>query len=218
MAVMKSKPNTDFAESLRFAVMEMGLLAEEMLADSIDALQRQDRSLADQVVVRDQQVDALHARLESRCLDALAKRSDNPNRQRVVAATLQFANEIEQIADIAVEIAIVAQQLADDAIYKPLVDIPRLATLARTMLRDVLDALLGRDAELAKQVCRNESDADLAYQQMRTDLRQSLATDPHAIVQATHLLFVVHFLERICDHCAKIAFRTADLESGKRRS
>jgi phosphate uptake regulator len=64
----------------------------------------------------------------------------------------------------------------------------------------------------------SEIDADYAYGQMRQDLRQALASDSHSIVQATHLLFVVHFLERICDHCAKIAQRSANLEFGRRRA
>ncbi|MFY7951175.1 MAG: phosphate signaling complex protein PhoU [Armatimonadaceae bacterium] len=218
MAVMKSKTHPDFGDSLRFAVMEMALLAEAMLGDAIDALQRQDKALAEQVIERDDQVDHLESKLENRCLDAMAKRPDSENRQRLIATTLKLAADIEHIADLAVDIAKVAVNLADEAIYKPLVDVPRLSTLARNMLRDALDAFLNRDPEQARLVCLSEIDADYAYGQMRQDLRQALASDSHSIVQATHLLFVVHFLERICDHCAKIAQRSANLEFGRRRA
>lgn len=217
MAVMKSKTHTDFGDSLRYSVMEIGLIAEAMLGDAIDALQRQDKALAEQVIERDDQVDHLETKLENRCLDAMAKRPDSENRQRLIATTLKLAADIEHIADLAVDIAKVARNLADEAIYKPLVDVPKLSTLARTMLRDALDAFLNRDPEQARLVCLAEDDADRAYAQMRHDLRSTLASDPHSLTQATHLLFVVHFLERICDHGAKIAHRTANLEIGRPR-
>lgn len=218
MAVAKSKSQPEFAESLRYAVMEMGLLAEEMLAQAVDALQRQDVPLARQVIERDDHVDKLDIKLENRCVEAMAKRIESETRLRLIASTPKLGSDIERIADHAVDIARISERMAEQAIYKPLVDIPRLSAIARSMLRVSLDAFLGRDADLARDVIAADDEADRAHAQMRDDLLLVLETDPHSIRQATHLLFVVHTLERICDHCTNIAERTVYIETGRRHT
>ncbi len=56
---------------------------------------------------------------------------------------------------------------------------------------------------------------DNLYRQMRADLRQKMEDDPTHVLAASHLLFVAHYLERICDHCTNIAERVAFMKTGR---
>lgn len=216
MTQAKQKIADDGLNMLRALLLEMGVAAEEMVADAVDALRRQDLALAADVVARDDQVDQLDVAIESLCLRLMARRIDSPSDLRLVGTAMKIVTDIERIADHAVDIAKVAQRLGDEAIYKPLVDIPRLAEIARTMLRESLDAFVGHDLPQVQRVIAADDDADALYGRMRRDLAAILQNDPDSVVQASYLLFVAHYLERICDHCTNIAERVAFLETGKR--
>ncbi|MFM7321810.1 MAG: phosphate signaling complex protein PhoU [Armatimonadota bacterium] len=217
MSVVKLKRSESGAKNLDELLFEMGIAAEEMLADAVDALRRQDRELAEAVVRRDDDVDRLEDRIEEVCLKSMARRIEDASQLRLVGAAMKIATDIERIADHAVDIARIATRLADEAIYKPLVDIPKLAGVARSMVRESLDAFVGRDMERVRAVVAADDEADRLYGRMRIDLGEILQTDPASTVVASYLLFVAHYLERVCDHCTNIAERVAFLETGTRR-
>jgi len=217
MSVVKLKRNEAGARTIEEMLFEMGIVAEEMLVDAVDALRRQDRDLAEAVVRRDDDVDRYEDRIEEACLKSMARRIDNAAELRLVGAAMKIATDIERIADHAVDIARIASRLADEAIYKPLVDVPRLAGVARGMVRESLDAFVGRDMERVRAVIASDDEADRLYGRMRVDLGNILQSDPDSTVVASYLLFVAHYLERVCDHCTNIVERVAFLETGTRR-
>ncbi len=217
MSVVKLKRSDNGPHSLDELLFEMGIAAEEMLADAVDALRRQDRELAESVIRRDDDVDRYEDRIEEACLRSMARRIEDTAQLRLVGAAMKIATDIERIADHAVDIARIATRLADEAIYKPLVDIPKLANVARSMVRESLDAFVGRDLDRVRAVVAADDEADRLYGRMRVDLGDILQSDPDATVVASYLLFVAHYLERVCDHCTNIAERVAFLETGARR-
>ena len=201
---------------LRGMLLEMGVTTEEMVGDAIQALSRQDLTLAADVVQRDDAVDLLDVAIETLCLRLMARRITSPTDVRLIGAANKIVTDIERIADHAVDIAKIAQRMGSEAIYKPLVDIPRLGKLACSMLRNALEAFVGHDLPQVQRVIAADDEADALYSQMRRDLGAILQNDPNSVVQASNLLFVAHYLERICDHCTNIAERVAFLETGQR--
>lgn len=212
----KQQLTDDELNQLRGMLLEMGIATEEMVGDAITALARQDLSLAAEVIARDDAVDQLDVAIETLCLRLMAKRISLPADLRLVGTALKIVTDIERIADHAVDIAKIAQRMGGEAIYKPLVDIPRLGQLAQTMLHDALDAFVGHDLPQVERVIATDDEADALYSRMRLDLAATLQSDPNSVVQASYLLFVAHYLERICDHCTNIAERVAFLETGQR--
>jgi phosphate transport system protein len=129
---------------------------------------------------------------------------------------LKVVTDIERIGDHAVDIGRVAQRMSREALYKPLVDIPRMGDLARGMLHDALTAFVYHDIVLVEAVIAADDQIDALYARMRLDLQNIMQHDATAVIQASHLLFVGHYLERICDHCTNIAERIVYLETGRR--
>jgi phosphate transport system protein len=208
--VAKSKqPFEEDLKELRRTLLEMGVAAEEMVGDAVSALVRQNQELADAVIARDALVDRLERDIEANCLRLLASKSASGSDLRHITSVLRVAIDLERIADHAVDISQAAKRLHDEAIYKPLVDIPRLAEVAQTMLRTTLDAFVRRDRKQAPDLIAADDQADALYKHMRLELQSILGSDPHSVPQAVHLLFVAHYLERVCDHCTNIAEQTA---------
>jgi phosphate transport system protein len=206
-------------DDLRAELLHMGFDTEAMLQDAISALVNTDTELAETIVRRDDAVDQMEEQVEEQCLRVFALQQPVlASDLRLVSTILKVATDIERIGDHTVNIARTSQRLLrEGAIYRPLVDIPRLAEMTQAMLHDALNAVVHHDVAQAERVIAADDEVDALYARMRRDLQRIMATDPTAVVTASCLLFVIHYLERISDHCTNIAERLLYLETGQRR-
>lgn len=205
----KEKPQGDVDMiPITATIIEMSVAAEDMLSAAVRGLTLQLTDTCQNVIDRDVIVDTLETSLEGACVKLMGRQNDKSLDIRAINNIIKIAGDLERIADYSVDIARIGQRMADEAIYKPLIDVPRYATVAYGMIHDSVDAYLSHDTELAAQVIQRDDTADLYYAQMRATLIQILQQDTRSVMQATYLLQVAHFLERICDHCTNIAERT----------
>ena len=202
-------------EELRRKLLRMGTATEEMVRDAVVALVRQDLALAESIIPRDDVIDQMDQDIETHCLLLLARQQPMASDLRVIGTALKVITDIERIGDHAVDISKIAVRMGKEMLYKPLVDIPRLGEMSRAMLHDALEAFVHRDMARVEKVIADDDAVDELYRQMRQDLRVAMQQDPGSIVQASYLLFVAHYLERICDHCTNIVERVAFMETGR---
>ena len=204
-------------ETLRGQLLEMGAATEEMVRDAVTSLVGQDRALAGGIPVRDDAVDDMESAIEARCLRLLTLQQPVfASDLRLISTTLKVIGDIERIGDHAVNIARVALRIAEEMVaYQPLVDIPRLGERARAMLHDTLQAFVHHDVDRARAAIEADEEIDTLYRGMREDLQEAMRQDPTCVGPASHLLFVIHYLERIGDHCTNIAERIIVLETGR---
>jgi phosphate transport system protein len=119
------------------------------------------------------------------------------------------------MGDYAEGIAKISISMGEDPPLKPLIDIPRMAEKATTMLNDSIDSLLNRDMVKANAVCFADDEVDELYNQVYRELILFMVQDPETIQKATYLLWVAHDLERIADRATNIAERVIFLVTGK---
>ncbi|MBC8102527.1 MAG: phosphate signaling complex protein PhoU [Cytophagales bacterium] len=204
-------------DTLRSRLLEMGAATEEIVRDAILALTHQDMALAATIIPRDDAVDRMEVEIESLCLRLMTRQPPLAADLRLIGTALKAVTDIERIGDHAVDIARVAQRMSREMLYKPLVDIPRMGEMARHMLHDALEAFVHRDLELVEEVIAFDDQVDALYARMQRELQAIMRQDQASVSQASYLLFVAHYLERICDHCTNIAERVAFIETGSRR-
>jgi len=122
------------------------------------------------------------------------------------------------MADHATAIALIALRIGANPLIKPLVDIPRMSTLARQMVHESLDAFVSRDTALAEKVRGEDDLIDKLYSELHDELLGLIiqGTDAANAQQALNLLFVAQHLERIADHATNIAERVIYLVTGER--
>jgi phosphate transport system protein len=114
--------------------------------------------------------------------------------------------ELERIADIAVDIAQRTLEIVDKPLLKPLVDIPKLTTLAQNMVKMAIDSFVKGDIALAKKVMLSDTEADGLRNMIQKELIEDyLMKDTATAPRAVQLLLIARFLERICDHTTNIA-------------
>ena len=187
-------------------LLKMAALAEEAIFKSIEALKNQDKKMAQDVIDNDRRIDELELIIEERAIGLLALHQPMARDLRFITTGMKINAELERIADLAVNIAQRVFELADQPLLKPLIDIPKLATVARKMVRDVIDAFVKRDQNLAKKVILSDPEADrlrnLVYEELINDY---MVKDGRTAPRAVPLLLIARHLERICDHATYIA-------------
>jgi phosphate transport system protein len=171
---------------------------------------------ASQEVVReDDFIDKKRYKLEEKAIDLIASQQPVAKDLRALITALHIAVELERIGDYAEGIGKISLAMGDEPPIKPLVDIPRMAERAQSMLHQSLDSLVKRDVELARQVCADDDEVDALYDQVHRELIVLMLQDARNIERATFLLWTAHDLERIADRATNIAERVIYLVTGR---
>lgn len=212
--VVYEKKMTHLQEKLQ----QMGCLVEEAIGRSIEALKKQDMELARLVIAGDDIIDNLEEEIEEKCLEVIATQQPMARDLRRVATLFKMVNDLERMADYATSISKITLRIADAPLIKPLVDIPRMAELSQKMVKHALDAYVREDVELAVSVGSDDDEVDNLFGQIFRELLTIMMENPKTITQATHLLFVGRWLERISDHATNIAEEVIFLATGKKRN
>ena len=203
-------------ETLRQDLVRMGQIVQSAIRNAVDALARQDQALAQQIMDGDDIIDAMQVDIEDRCIALIARQQPVAKDLRVLGTGLKITTDLERIGDHAFDIAKIVQVIGKEPLIKPLVDIPRMSVLAQTMLDESLQAYLNLDIQLAEKVCRDDDMVDQLYHQVFRELLTYMLADPSKINQATQLIFVARYLERIADHSTNVAEWVIYLVTGER--
>ena len=187
-------------------ILKMGAYAEEAIFKSVEALKNRDRDMAKSVIDNDANIDKLELAVDEKCIDLIARYQPMAKDLRFITTGMKINAELERIADIAVDIAQRTLEIADKPLLKPLVDIPKLTTVAQNMVKMSIDAFVKGDIALAKKVLLSDSEADQLRNAIQKELIEDyMLKDASTAPRAVQLLLIARFLERICDHTTNIA-------------
>jgi phosphate transport system protein len=191
-------------EELNGMLGKMGIIVEEAIGRSIRSLVEHDSSLAREVIADDNIIDDMELEIEEKCIKLIATQQPLAGDLRKIFTALRIITDLERIAGHAVDIAQVTVRLDGQEYIKPLIDIPRMAVLAREMVKDCLEVYVSSDLKLAKDISRKDDEIDALYKQVFRELLVYMMENPKTISQATQFLMVSRFLERIGDHATNI--------------
>ena len=196
-------------------IARMGGVAEGQIAGAIQAVIKRDADLAANVVETDHKVDAMEREIDEQAIALLALRQPMASDLRTVVSALRIAGDVERIADYASNVAKRAIALAQMAPVRPVFQVPRMGTVARDMVREVLDAYMTRNVDKAITVWNRDEELDEMYSSLFRELLTYMMEDARNITASTHLLFIAKNIERIGDHVTNIAETIHYLVVGK---
>ncbi len=202
-------------ENLRGSVVSMSSMVDKAIARAIDALMRQDVAEAQEVISEDRSVNRHRWAVEEDALRLIATQGPMAKDLRNIASAIHIVTDLERMADHAAGIAQIVVDTSSEPLLKPLVDIPRMARIARDMLNDAITAYIEEDAEAARRIAMRDDEVDDLYEQVYRELLTYMMADPSTINRATHLLWVAHNLERIADRVTNICERVVFAATGE---
>jgi len=186
-------------------ISEMGGLAEAQLAAALDALGKRNSELAAQVIVQDEAIDRIEAKVDEAAVELLALRQPMADDLRQVLASLKIAQILERVGDYAANVAKRATVLNQLPQVEPARSVPRMGRLVEQMIHEVLDAYVRRDADAALAVWHRDEGVDSLYDSVFRELLTYMMEDPRNITACTHLLFIAKNIERIGDYTTNVA-------------
>jgi len=205
-------------EELQNSLLQMGGLVQEAIAKAVQSLKVQDTSLAEEVVRDDDFIDGLESQIEEGCLALIATQQPMAKDLRKVATLFKMIVDLERMADYATDIARTVCRIGREPLIKPLMDIPRMAEITQRMVKEALDAYIRENVELAMKMVQEDDEVDKLHKQVFRELLTIMMENPRTITQATHLLFVSRYLERIADHATNIGEEVLFLVTGEKKS
>ncbi len=201
--------------ALNEKLLHMARLAEESVALAVRSLKERNQALAQDVFMREGSVNLLEIEIDELCMKLLALRQPVASDLRFITSAMKIGSELERVGDLAVNIAEVSVRLLKQPPLKPLIDIPRMASLAQGMIRDSLDAYVNRDEKLARAVCERDDEVDSLNDQVFRELLTYMMSDRTTIDRAVGLILIGRHLERIADHATNIGEDVIFLVLGK---
>ncbi len=192
-------------DGLKQKILFVGTLVEEAIAKAISALTNRDRNLANAVIEADAEIDRMEVDVEEEVLKILALYQPVAADLRFVVAVLKINNDLERMGDLAKNVAKRVVFLANcDRIDLP-VDFRGMATLAQSMVKQSLDALVNSDPVLAQKVRVSDDEVDVLRRTTEKQIEEQIAAHPERTDCMLRLASVARHLERIADMATNIA-------------
>lgn len=203
-------------ENLKKSILAMGDMAINSVNIAVLSLVQRDEKKAREVINGDDKLDEMEMKIEKDCISLIALQQPIAEDLRIIAAGLKIITDLERIGDRAVDIAEIVLEMADRPHVKPLIDIPRMSELAQEMIKDSLIAFAANDVKLAESLGKRDDLVDALNDQVRRELMEIIIEDPRKLADATRLMFVASYLERIADHSTNIGERVIYMVEGRR--
>ena len=192
-------------EELKQRLLWMASLSERAVHQGLQSVLEKDEALAKRVLEEEKTINEMQIEIDSRVMELVALQQPMAVDLRFIFSASRINNDLERIGDQAVNIAESALRILRHPQVKPYVDLPRMGELAEGMVRDSLNALVQRDAELAKSVLVRDDEVDHLRDQIFRELLTYMMENSAVIFPAFELILVTKNLERIGDHATNIA-------------
>ncbi len=202
-------------EHLRHRLLEMAARVEDNIARSVRALAARELDELELAIERDTEIDLMELEIDEACISVLALHQPAGRDLRLVATALKIVKDLERAGDIAKSIARHGRRLAHDRPVPCPPGVVDMAGVARSLLRRALDAFVGQDVVLAREVIRDDDEVDEMHRENVRRLIQTMVDDPSSIGPMTQYLSVNKLLERIGDHSTNIAAMVVYMVEGR---
>ena len=192
-------------EKLKTRVIKMCSLVDEQFQLAIKSFEEENLELAQSVIDRDRKVNKYDVKIDKICQKIFALAQPVAMDLRYIMSSLTINSNLERIGDIAVNIAenVVLIQKKPEFFHDTKLE--EMFNLTKRMLKNSIDAFIGGNPELAKEVILTDDVVDRLNAENHQILKSIMKQSPENIEAAVALLVISRELERLADHSTNIA-------------
>ena len=201
-------------KKLNKKLLLLSSMVEDRVRRAIKVIENHDEEVIQSIIVSDYEIDEMEIEIEEDCLKILALHQPVASDLRFLIAVIKINNEIERIADTAVSIAIRVQTIGDSSIIARCFDYSSMSEKVIRMLKMSLDALVNRDADLARQIFHIDDEVDMMRNQAYDAVKDMIRKDPEHPGRQINTYLLARHLERIADRATNIAEEVIYLVDG----
>lgn len=186
-------------------LIEMGNMVQEAITAAATGVIKQNIPIANSAIQIEKDIDEKEREIENHCLKLLLRNQPVASDLRSISTALKMITDMERIGDQAADIAELCKHLAKEEYIKKLEHISQMASATVKMVKDCVDAFIGKNIELANAVIAYDDVVDDLYVNVKNDLLALIQEDVQNGEQAVDLLLIAKYFERIGDHATNIA-------------
>ena len=205
----------DLLDDLRRRSLRMASLVEDMLQEACEALLDANPKLAQRVVDRDRDVDMEEVAVEAEVIRLLALYQPVGFDLRLLCTVLKVNNDLERIADCAVNVAERSRHLDARTLSGEYKDLEQICPIVKNMLRNAVKAFGSASVDDAQKVFLEEDAVDALYGQIIRRVVADASAAPERVASFLDALSVAKNLERLADHATNVAEDVVFLCTGK---
>jgi phosphate transport system protein len=202
-------------EKLKKRILTLGAMVEERVYMATKAIENNDSDLAEKIITSDYEIDEMEVDIEEECLKILALYQPVAVDLRFITAVIKINNDLERIADEAVNIARGVKYIAKGEKLHFDFDFYLMAEKTEAMVKKSLDALVNLDVDLAFKVCLLDDEVDQFNGEAHRKVKDVIKDNPEYVEYFINLLLISRHLERIADHATNIAEEVIYLIEGE---
>ncbi|HNQ24796.1 MAG TPA: phosphate signaling complex protein PhoU [Phycisphaerae bacterium] len=192
-------------DATRRRSLRMASLVEDMLEEAAQSVLSPDEALAERVISRDRDVDEGEVEVESEVIRLLALYQPVGRDLRLLCTILKVNNDLERIADCAVNMAQRAKHLPAPVVHEYAADLRQMCVSVRQSVRRAVEAYNHEDVEVARLVMAGDAAVNALYVRMIRRVIVDTSTVPDVVAAHLDILSVAKNLERIADHACNVA-------------
>lgn len=194
----------DYLQEITASAVRMLSITRESVQLAERALIKGETGAAEQCIQNDQLIDALEREIDNDIMTVIARRAPTASDLRYLSSLHRIIGEIERAGDNAKHIAVVGAELAHVPPIKKYVDTERIFEILNEMIETTIQALTEGNKDIAQRALAMDDEIDDLYEQIQRELLTYMMENPRIISQATKLLGMARYLERIGDHLENI--------------
>ncbi len=202
-------------EKVKTKFMVLGSLVEDRLQKASLAMQNRDPELLHEIISSDWEIDEMEIEVEEECLKILALHQPVACDLRLIIAIIKINNELERIADNAVNIAKRIQTISKDSSLTFTIDYQPMFGKVLSMFKLSLDSLVTENADLARRVFLEDEEVNQLRNKAYRDVTTALNEEPGHAKCLVNLYLLARHLERVGDRLKNIAEEVIYLVEGK---
>lgn len=202
-------------EKIKKRILALGSMVEERVRMAVRAIDTNDLAVAENIITTDYEIDETEVEVEEECLKVLALYQPVAVDLRFIICVIKINNDLERIADEAVNIAQRVQVIAKSDRDEIAFNYSKMAEKAQLMLKKSLDAFVNLDLDLAFNVLTMDDEVDAMHRNSYDSIKQSLADHPEKVGFFINMYLISRHIERIADHATNIAEEVVYLIEGE---
>ncbi|PLX88509.1 MAG: phosphate transport system regulatory protein PhoU [Desulfuromonas sp.] len=190
---------------LKRQLLALSAEVEGRVKQAVQALLIGDRALAETVKRGDALIDNMEIELEEECLKVLALHQPVATDLRFIVSILKINNDLERVADFAVNIAERAIDLSGQIKIVCPYDISAMAETVERMLKMALDSLVDKNTALARETIDLDDEVDDMHKENFAKIKEAIRADPTYLDGLVYYLSISRYFERMGDLATNIA-------------
>ena len=200
---------------LKYTLIRMAGLTEDMIGDAMRMLVERDASVCDALNRHEGEVNQMQRDVDEICLKLIALHQPTASDLRFILGAIKTNSELERLADLAINILHKAQRLATQLPLTTLTVLPEMAALATGMVKDSIHAYVNRSVDEARAVIMRDAHVNELKAQATHTILAMMSADTSTLSRAVDVLLVTRNIERIGDHAKNIAENAIFVAEGR---